>query len=367
VIGGPRFYERQEIRDAIAYLRVINQPDDGLAFERIVNVPKRGIGAATMQAIHRLSRAQSVSLTEAARRLAETDELRPRARRTLASLLADFDRWRRMAEAADHMELVETVLDESGYTEMWQRDRSPEAPGRLENLKELVSALEEFQNLSGFLEHVSLVMEAGAADAGDMATLMTLHAAKGLEFDTVFLPGWEEGVFPNQRSMDEGGAPALEEERRLAYVGLTRARQRAVITFAANRRIWNQWQSAIPSRFVDELPRDHVEVAAEPGLYGGGHGAGSGFGEAGVDAWDRTGRGPGYERLRAARSRGDVIDGRARVVQDPPSSDAFAVGMRVFHQKFGYGAIRAVEGDKLQIAFEKAGAKKVMASFVERA
>ncbi len=366
VIGGPRFYERQEIRDAIAYLRVINQPDDGLAFERIVNVPKRGIGAATMQAIHHLSRAQEISLTEAARRLAETDELRPQARRTLSALLDDFDRWRALAETVDQVELAETVLDESGYTEMWQHDKSPEAPGRLENLKELVSALEEFENLSGFLEHVSLVMEAGAADAGDMVTLMTLHAAKGLEFDTVFLPGWEEGVFPNQRTMDEGGAPALEEERRLAYVGLTRARQRAIITFAANRRIWNQWQSAIPSRFIDELPRDHVEVAAEPGLYGSGYG-GQGFGDAGVEAWDRTGRGPGYERLRAARARGGLIEGAARVVQDVPSPDALAVGVRVFHQKFGYGTIQSVEGDKLQIAFEKAGTKKVMASFVERA
>ena len=363
VIGGPRFYERQEIRDAIAYLRVINQPDDGLAFERIVNVPRRGLGAATLQAIHHLSRAQTISLTEAARRLSETDDLRPQARKAIAGLLADFDRWRLLGQTVDQMELAETVLDESGYTEMWQRDKSPEAPGRLENIKELISALEEFENLGGFLEHVSLVMEAGAKDSGDMVTLMTLHAAKGLEYDSVFLPGWEEGVFPNQRTMDEGGAPALEEERRLAYVGLTRARERAVISFAANRRIYNQWQSSIPSRFVDELPRDLVEVGSEAGLYRGLAGATGVNNDADAD-WDQTGRGPGYARLRASRRNGGVIDGRATVVEDLPSPGAVACGVRVFHQKFGYGTIRAKDGNKLEIAFEKAGTKKVLDSFV---
>ncbi|MEE8333509.1 MAG: UvrD-helicase domain-containing protein, partial [Alphaproteobacteria bacterium] len=361
VVGGPRFYERMEIRDAIAYLRVINQPDDGLAFERIVNTPRRGIGAATLQAVHHVSRAQSVSLCEAARRLIETDELRPQARKSLGNLLGDFDRWRGLAETMDHAELAETVLDESGYTEMWQRDKSPEAPGRLENLKELISALEEFENLAGFLEHVSLVMEAGIANGGDMVNLMTLHAAKGLEFNTVFLPGWEEGVFPNQRSMDEGGAPAVEEERRLAYVGLTRARQRAIVCFAANRRIYNQWQSSIPSRFVDELPKDEIEMVSEAGLYG----AGAGYGDNADAEWSQSGRGPGYARLKARRGRDAVIEGRAREVDALPGADgAIVPGVRVFHQKFGYGTIIAVEGNKLEIAFEKAGNKKVIDSFV---
>ena len=363
VIGGPRFYERHEIRDAIAYLRVINQPDDGLAFERIVNVPRRGLGAATLQAIHHLSRAQTISLTEAARRLSETDDLRPQARKAIAGLLADFDRWRQLSETVDQVELTETVLDESGYTEMWQRDKSPEAPGRLENLKELINGLEEFENLGGFLEHISLVMEVGSRDSGDMVTLMTLHAAKGLEFDSVFLPGWEEGVFPNQRTMDEGGTPALEEERRLAYVGLTRARERATITFAANRRIYNQWQSLIPSRFVDELPRDFVEVESEAGLYGSLAGS-SGLNDDTADDWDQTGRGPGYARLRETRCNGGIIDGRATVVEELPSAGGVACGVRVFHQKFGYGTIQAKDGNKLEIAFEKAGTKKVLDSFV---
>ena len=369
VIGGLRFYERQEIRDAIAYLRVIQQPDDDLAFERIVNTPRRGIGASTLQAVHRLARAESGSLTTAARRLVETDELKPRARAALSSLMGDFERWRRMAGALGHVELAETVLDESGYTAMWQADKSADAPGRLENLKELVRALEEFENLEGFLDHVSLVMENEEANARDQVNLMTLHSAKGLEFDVVFLPGWEEGLFPHQRALDEGGVAALEEERRLAYVGLTRARSHAYISCAANRRVHNQWQSAIPSRFIAELPKDRIELKAEPGLHGG-YGGGE---EAAVAAAPipraygyAGGRSPAPARKGGAKrqGRGRLIEGEVLGQGGTAPQHNFTPGERVFHQKFGNGNVLAVDGDKLRIAFDHAGEKMVIASFV---
>ncbi|HUT50647.1 MAG TPA: UvrD-helicase domain-containing protein [Alphaproteobacteria bacterium] len=392
VIGGPRFYERMEIRDAIAYMRVIHQPDDGLAFERIVNTPRRGIGNASVQAIHRHAREKNISLTATALDLVETDEIRPAARRSLKALLDDFARWRTLAEGADHAELAEVVLDEAGYTAMWQNDKTPEAPGRLENLKELITAMEEFENLAGFLEHVSLVMEAVEGSQGDMVNLMTLHSAKGLEFESVFLPGWEEGLFPHQRAMDESGAAGLEEERRLAYVGLTRARKRAYISFAANRRVHGQWQSAIPSRFVDELPPEHVEVSTESGLYGGGRdrGASRGGGFAGYgrergggDRWATpTARGDsGRAQTNWGRSAGGSLSGGGAIPQprarrgvliegsaEPVSAKKaprFASGARVFHDKFGYGTVTAVEGDKLTIDFDHTGEKKVMESFVE--
>jgi DNA helicase-2/ATP-dependent DNA helicase PcrA len=368
VIGGPRFYERQEIRDAIAYLRVIVQPDDDLAFERIVNLPRRGIGEVTMQTVHRLARADGVPLTRSAAALLDTDEIKPPARRALAGLLADFERWRGRLGAMSHAELAALVLDESGYTALWQNSQAADAPGRLENLKELIAAIEEFETLPAFLEHVSLVMEITEAAGGDMVNIMTLHSAKGLEFDTVFLPGWEEQMFPHQRTLAEEGAKGLEEERRLAYVGLTRARERALVSFAANRRIYDQWQSAIPSRFVDELPEEHVECVSAPGLYG-----------AGAPARDLSEDGVGFDvapggrlegGLRGGRAgkRHGVIEGRAYRVEtrERRSPAAFAVGDEVFHLKFGYGRVRAVDGDKLEIGFST-GVKKVVDRFVERA
>ncbi|HYM31576.1 MAG TPA: 3'-5' exonuclease, partial [Candidatus Cybelea sp.] len=366
VIGGLRFYERAEIRDALAYLRVVVQPDDDLAFERIVNVPKRGLGEATLQALHRAARAGNSSLVRAAETIVATDELKAKPRSALRDLLNGFARWRSLLDGMPHTELAETVLDESGYTAMWQQDKSVEAPGRLENLKELIRALEQFENLSGFLEHVALVMENEDSERDDMVNLMTLHAAKGLEFDTVFLPGWEEGLFPHQRALEEGGTAGLEEERRLAYVGITRARRRCLISFAANRRVYNQWQSSVPSRFIDELPPEHVARDADQGLYGYGGLGGTGHGGFVYDApWLQA-----EQRLLQRGYRvggGRTIDGTAKRIEDASPSGGWQVGARVFHQKFGYGRILHVENDRLEIDFEKSGRKKVIGGFVEPA
>ncbi|WES32228.1 UvrD-helicase domain-containing protein [Varunaivibrio sulfuroxidans] len=357
VVGGLRFYERQEIRDVVAYLRVIAQPDDDLAFMRIVNLPKRGLGEASLRDVHLYARAQGISLYRAAGRLVETDELRPAARRALGALIAHFEAWRGRSAEIKLAELLDQVLNGSGYLQMWREDKALDAPGRVENLKELTVGIEPFETLEMFLEHVALVMENETASEDDKVTLMTLHGAKGLEFDTVFMPGWEEGLFPHQRALDETGTRGLEEERRLAYVGLTRARQRAVILFAANRRIFGQWKSALPSRFLEELPGEHVERIVETGLYG----------NAGINAGSG---GPGVPvafpaRLRAAPRTGQ--EASRRRTQGADDDAPFGVGVRVFHQKFGYGRVRAVDGDKLEIAFDKAGVKKVMTSFIRPA
>ena len=309
VIGGPRFYERQEIRDAIAYLRAVAQPDDDLALERIINLPKRGLGDATVQLFRRAARDAGTSLYGALAMLIGTDELKPKVRTTVTGLLDDFARWRDLAREAPPRLLTETILEESGYVQMWQNDRTPEAPGRLENLKELVQAEDEFETLAGFLDHVGLVMDNAQDPTSDMATIMTLHAAKGLEFERVFLPGWEEGVFPNQRAIDGGGTKALEEERRLAYVGITRARRLLTICYAANRRIYNQWAASVPSRFIEELPADHTDFLQRQTLH---EPAASGWFDD-VHHGARSGRGPGFNRMRAA-GRPPVIEGQARLL-----------------------------------------------------
>jgi DNA helicase-2/ATP-dependent DNA helicase PcrA len=412
VIGGPRFYERAEIRDALAYLRTINSPADDLAFERIVNVPKRGLGDATVQMLHDHARKRRIPLFEAARAVVETDELKPKARGSLRDLVAQFDRWRAQREVTSHTELAEIVLDESGYTEMWQKDRSADAAGRLDNLKELVRSMEEFENLQGFLEHISLVMDRDGGAEEEAVSLMTLHSAKGLEFDNVFLPGWEEGLFPSQRTLDEQGRAGLEEERRLAHVGLTRARRRAKLYFATNRRIHGTWSTTIPSRFLDELPAANVEITESKG--GSGWGGSGGYGPSRFDNVESFGSSystPGWQRAQANRNRGQsnrngqarsgfeenqssfsgsrsdasgargdtfsgggfsrnkrgpmVIEGEL-VAKSTGTVSEFSLDDRVFHQKFGYGNVVKIDGNKLTIAFEKAGEKKVVDSFVER-
>jgi DNA helicase-2/ATP-dependent DNA helicase PcrA len=394
VIGGPRFYERAEIRDALAYLRCIASPADDLAFERIVNVPKRGLGDAALRQLHEHSRAAGVPLQEAARQLVESSELKPKVRLALRDLVLSFERWREQMVRMPQSELAEIVLDESGYTEMWQKDRSADAAGRLDNLKELVRSMEPFENLVGFLEHISLVMDTEGGNGAAAVSIMTLHSAKGLEFDIVFLPGWEEGLFPHQRALDEQGKAGLEEERRLAYVGLTRARRYAKVFFASNRRIHGLWQSSVPSRFLDELPDAHVEVTESKGGqgWGGGQAGRYGYGPSRFDnaeTFSSSYSTPGWQRAQAARERGGsfsepasrysgggswsggarsggrVIEGQL-VAKSTGSEPLYAVGERVFHIKFGYGEVVGVEGNKLTVQFDKAGEKKVLDSFVER-
>ncbi len=370
VIGGPRFYERMEIRDAMAYFRVAVSPDDDLAFQRIVNTPKRGLGDKAQQTIQRIASANGVSLLEGARLCVSEGEIGGKGGAALKELVAGFDRWSALIRAGtSHIETAETILDESGYTGHWQADKTPEAPGRLENLKELVKALEGFENLQGFLEHVSLVMDNESDSDGPKVTLMTLHGAKGLEFPVVFLPGWEDGLFPSQRAMDESGVRGLEEERRLAYVGITRAEEVCTISFAGNRRMYGQWVSSLPSRFIDELPEDHVEVLTPPGLYGGGFGAAAPVTESRLHqraAESNVYNSPGWRRMQSNVATRGISQPReaSRIVIDAEAVPAFGPGDRVFHRKFGYGAVTAVEGDKLEIAFDKAGVKKLVASFV---
>ena len=368
IIGGFRFYERAEIRDAIAYLRLIVQPADDLAFERIVNQPKRGLGDKAVATIHRQARATQQPLMLAAASILGTDELTPQARRSLGNFVADIARWRQMAGELPHPELARILLDESGYTAMLQADRSAESAGRLENLAELTRAMEEYDSLQAFLEHVSLVMDNDEARQGDRVTIMTIHAAKGLEFDNVYLPGWEEGVFPSQRSLDEGGLAALEEERRLAYVAMTRARRKLTILHAANRRIYGQWTSSIPSRFLAELPKGHV---SEETTMTGGESLWRAQWSERADPFAhvaRPSRGPGWQRATRTNYNLEpqrVIEARASAVSlGNKSRDDLALGQRVFHGKFGYGTIAAIEGNKLEIDFEHSGRKKVLDSFV---
>ncbi|WP_425373498.1 ATP-dependent helicase [Phyllobacterium leguminum] len=397
VVGGPRFYERLEIRDAMAYFRVVAQPADDLAFERIVNTPKRGLGEAAIRQVHDYARARDIPMLAAATDLVQTEELKPKPRSALKEVVDNFNRWHSLLDSKPHTELAEMILDESGYTAMWQNDRTAEAPGRLENLKELIRSMEEYESLRSFLEHVALVMDAEQNEELDAVNIMTLHSAKGLEFETVFLPGWEEGLFPHQRSLDEGGRSGLEEERRLAYVGLTRAKKNLHIWFVSNRRIHGLWQSTIPSRFLEELPEAHVEVAETGNSYGG---YGQSRFDRAADPFQNSYSTPGWQRAQANRSeatrsnwgsrsganverigygeadsgfgagrgsvKGRMIDGElvAKSVSDTPS--AFKPGDRVFHTKFGNGNVASIDGNKLTIDFDRAGQKRVLDSFVQK-
>ncbi|TIX88734.1 UvrD-helicase domain-containing protein [Rhizobium sp. P44RR-XXIV] len=392
VVGGPRFYERLEIRDAMAYFRLVCQPADDLAFERIVNTPKRGLGDTTIRALHDYARARNIPMLAAAADIIETDEMKPKPRKALFDVVQSFRRWQGLLENTPHTDLAEQILEESGYTDMWKNDKSAEAPGRLENLKELIRSMDSFESMRGFLEHVALVMDVEQNENLDAVSIMTLHSAKGLEFETVFLPGWEEGLFPHQRSLDESGRAGLEEERRLAYVGLTRAKRRCHIWFVSNRRIHGLWQSTIPSRFLDELPITHVEVAEVEQSYGG-YGRG-GYGQSRFDKAEPFANSystPGWKRAQANKTdatrdnwgsrsghaverigygesgpKTRTIDGELVAKSTSAEPSKFMVGDRVFHIKFGNGNVSGIEGNKLTIEFDRAGQKRVLDGFVER-
>jgi len=374
VIGGPRFFERQEIRDAHAYLRMIISQTDDLAFERVVNVPKRGVGQTTVQKLQKAARMNGQSLERVTREIIKTDEIRGKARTSLRSFCLDIERWRTARQSLPHTELMEQILDESGYTQMWRDNKDAKSAGRLENLKELIQAMAEFDSLESYLEHVSLVLDVESGPQEDEISLMTLHSAKGLEFPLVFLPGWEEGTFPSQKSLDENGLAGLEEERRLAYVGITRAREEAQIYFVANRQIYGSWQAAMPSRFVDELPLQHVEAQSETGYYQSQkltQNAANSFANSFTEAGERRSS-PGWKRYSENRASNFAsppreINGRVIRKTKIKKTSLYKNGDRVFHQKFGYGEVMSVEGDKLDVEFEKAGSKKVMDGFVEKA
>jgi DNA helicase-2/ATP-dependent DNA helicase PcrA len=372
VIGGPRFFERQEIRDAHAYIRVLRSETDDLAFERIVNVPKRGIGSTTIQKLQIIARKMNVSLEQATREIIKTDEIRGKARTALRSFTKDLDRWRGNLITSNHTDVTEIVLDESGYTQMWLNNKDAKSSSRLENLKELIQAMGEFESLDAYLEHVSLVLDVEKNDQEEEVSIMTLHSAKGLEFPLILLPGWEEGTFPSQRSMDEAGSEGLEEERRLAYVGITRARERAKIYFAANRQIYGSWQSSLPSRFIDELPPENVSAGSETGYYDN-----NSINEVKIeitsefpDSASRRYNSPGWQRYKTHKSKtlyDRQFEGKFSKKLDAYATQKFKIGERIFHQKFGYGKIQTVDGNKLNVDFEKAGHKKVLDSFVDPA
>jgi len=319
------------------------------------------------------------SLEHATRELTKTDEIRGKARSALRAFILDVDRWRREAQDLPHTEMAERILDESGYTQMWRDNKDAKSAGRLENLKELIQAMGEFQTLDEYMEHVSLVLDVERGPQEDEISLMTLHSAKGLEFPLVFLPGWEDGMFPSQKSMDENGLAGLEEERRLAYVGITRAREQAKIYFAANRQVYGSWQSSLPSRFIDELPPQHVDAGSETGYYDDTQAVRERAQQSFTSSFDSSNRSSaGWTRYQKNKGqsygssnsfRPKQIEGRAtrRAAKPANKASAFKLGDRVFHQKFGNGNVTMADGNKLTVDFDKAGVKKVLDGFVEKA
>ena len=360
VIGGPRFYERKEIRDANAYFRLAIQPNDSLALERVLNVPKRGIGETTLKKIKDYAKHNNISTIDAIKDLIKTSEIKPKTKISLGYFVELTERWNSLITERSHYDMAEIILEDSGYLEMLRNDDTITAAGRLDNIKELFRSIEPFESLNAYLEHISLVMEIDKNPEGNKVSLMTLHAAKGLEFDYVFLPGWEEGVFPNQRSLDEGGVKSLEEERRLAYVGITRAKIKSSIFYAANRKMHNQWLSSIPSRFVNELPEDNIEINLSH--FSGNKGNFTDIKED--DIFDQSDYStPGWERAKIQSLSNKRI--QEEEINSVDTNSKFSNGTLVVHKKFGKGKIESVDGKKLTINFGNNGMRKVMENFVD--
>jgi len=359
VIGGPRFYERKEIRDANAYFRIAIQPNDSLALERVLNTPKRGIGETTIKKIKDYSKNNNISSIEAIRDLIKTSEIKPKTKLSLKNFIDLVDRWHNLLDKRNHYELAEIILEDSGYLEMLRNDELITSAGRFENIKELFRSIEPFESLQSYLEHIALVMEIDKNPDGNKVTLMTLHAAKGLEFDFVYLPGWEEGVFPNQRSLDEGGLESLEEERRLAYVGITRAKIKSSIFYAANRKMHNQWLSSIPSRFINEMPEENIEINLS-------HFSGNqkNYTDIEEDIFDQSDySSPGWERAKIETSNKNLENFEPKII--PSTQAKYSEGSIVIHKKFGQGRVESIDGKKLTINFGESGTRKVMENFVE--
>ena len=354
VIGGFRFYERLEIRDAIAYFRIVYKNSDGLALERVFNTPKRGLGAATLQIVFKFARDANITLLDASRKIIETDELTPNARNSIKKFIEDIDRWKTKINKINHIELAKIILDESGYTKMWLNDKSIEAPGRLENLKELISALRDFSNMNEFIEHISLVMENERNYKFDKVNIMTMHAAKGLEFENVFLAGWDEGLFPHQKSLEEKGNKGLEEERRLAYVGITRGKKKVYISFAKRRFIHGTWNFSQPSRFLSELPKENIDTNEDF------------FQEEDSFIVDQD----EYEN-RVRNPNRLLFKNKENLLENKNSFESeykFKIGDEIFHEKYGYGTIKYIVDDKYEIVFDKLNKTKiVLENFIKHA
>jgi len=335
IIGGLKFYERAEIRDVLAYIRLLVSPSDSLAFERIINTPRRGIGNGTLQKIIEVSKDQSLSYYESTKKLIEVGAIKGKSKETLEKMFNDLHQANELLNSQTHWQVVEDLLDNIGYIEMWKTDVNEDSRDRIENIKELLRSLQDYADLREYLEHISLVTDTDNMQDDDKVNIMTIHAAKGLEFETVFLTGWEEGIFPSQKALDENGKTALEEERRLAYVAITRAKNNLYITYACNRRIYGSFQPCIPSRFIDELPKETYEIINNYGSY-----------------YNNSKRNFSY----SAKESPEVIDAG--------SSPRLKKGQRVFNVKFGYGYILSISNSIAEVAFDKAGIKKVLAEYL---